>query len=363
MTGTIVQKKKTRQSNLELLRVFSMILILLYHMARWAEPVNKIDEILVTALSSWGILGVNAFVAISSYFLLDQKFKLSRVLTVLMQLITYSIVFLGIRLAYDYVSTGTPVLKNLLIHGFEGLAAPFWVTRYWFVWTYILLCILSPFLNLLIQRLNRSNHLKLLACMSFILIYGTFGNGEGVVCDLSFFIYIYISVAYIKKYPDSFLERKAAIGSAIMAVLLVFAKALLSFFGAAGDMVSSSVFSTNRHSAYMVLMALLVFCVFKNMKMKQSPFVNFLAPLALGIYLFHENMAFNLTDLLCQKMSSVLHIPSFALLLICAAILFTVGGAVELVRRTLDKPFIRFVNNSQIAKRIDKQMELNEKEE
>ncbi len=352
-------KKTNRSSNIELLRIISIVLILFYHLARNSAPVNTVDTVFLTALSSWGILGVNCFVAISGYFLLEQKFKLSRVAVVFFQTVTYSVVFLAVRLAYDFIYFDKPIISNLVSLEFAGLSAPFWVTRYWFVWTYLLLCIFAPFLNLLIEKLTRANHIKLLVCMSFILLYGTCGNGVGIVCDLSFFVYIYFAVAFIKKYPGGFFEKFGKTGSLIMALVLILAKNALPYLGSLGDMVSSTLFSTNRHSAYMVIMALFLFCAFKNMRMKQNKAVNFLALQSLGIYLFHENLLFLVSDHLYAKLDTELALPASFLILIGALILFIAGSSVEFVRRILcDKTVASWTSNSKTGKKIDEIMEL-----
>ena len=352
-------KKSVRSSNIELLRIISIVLILLYHLARNTVPQNIGETLVITSLSSWGILGVNCFVAVSSYFLLDQKFKFSRIASVLVQTVFYGIIFLGIRVVTDYANLGTPVVSNLFELVFKGFTAPFWVTRYWFVWTYMLLCLVSPFLNLFIEKLTRENHVKLLICMSFILIYGTFGNGTGIVCDLAFFVYIYFAVAFIKKYPNGSFEKFAVLGSIFMAVALIIAKTVLSMLGSFGDMVSSSLFSTNRHSAYMVIMALFVFCAFKKFKIKQNNAVNFLAVQTLGIYLFHESNLFNIADYTYEKIETITALPSSVIIIICTVLLFAAATLVDFIRRKLfDKAVISAVNKTKLCKWIDKTMEI-----
>lgn len=74
-------KKKQRNSNLELLRIISMFLIVLGHFAwqtNWS--VNNDTSLIrlgaIHCLWIGGKLGVNLFILISGYFLINSKFKL-----------------------------------------------------------------------------------------------------------------------------------------------------------------------------------------------------------------------------------------------------------------------------------------------
>lgn len=351
-------QKKMRQSNFELLRVISIVLIILYHLG---TNVDKSDHgILITAFSSWGILGVNCFVAISCYFLSEQKFKFSRIAFIFVQMLTYGAAFFGIRLAYDYFTVGTPIISNAAKLLYKGFTAPLWVTSYWFVWTYILLCILSPFINLALSKSSQKNHALLIAVMSFVLLYGTLGNGTGIVVDLAFFLYVYVFVDYIKKYPQNKLVGFSTWASVIMAFVLIVSKAVLCKLGGVGEIISATVFNTGRHSAYMVIMSLFVFCAFKNMKIKQNGFVNFLANQSLGIYLFHENKLITLSVILFEFLEKKLSLSNFFIIIIGFAILFTAGTAIDFIKKEIiDKPILKLVNRLPFIKKTEEIMNLD----
>ncbi len=348
-----------RQENIELLRVISVILIIFYHLSRNTVPTSSADAVAIGCLSPWGILGVNCFVAISSYFLADQKFKMSRIINVFVQMVTWGIIFLFVRLIYDFYTKGTPVIHNFAELFCDGLAAPFWVTRYWFVWTYILLCIASPFINLLLNNMTEKSHAVFLAASSLIIIYGTFSSGSGIVSDLAYFIYIYAFVSYIKKYPVTFVEKHSAPVSIIMTAMMITSKILVEFIPFFRNRIFYSIFDTGRHSAFMVIMSLFVFCTFKNMKVKENKAVSFIALYSLGIYLFHENCTFNLTDFLYGKLQSSLSLPASLLVIIGSAILFIIGILADVVKKNvIDKPLIKLINKLPFTNKVNKFMDL-----
>lgn len=355
--------KENRQSNIELLRIISVILIILYHLSRNAVPTSTADSIITNILSPWGMLGANCFIAISSYFLTEQRFRTSRIVGIFIQMLTYGLIFLAVRLVYDYVTKGAPIFSNFVQLFCDGLGAPFWVTRYWFIWTYILLCIVSPFLNILLNSLSKKGHAVFLVSISFIIIYGTFSNGNGIVADLAYFIYIYAFISYIKKFPNTFIEKHSVSGSIIMTLIFIVSKILLKFFPIFKSRIFYSVFDTNRHSAYMVIMSLFVFCAFKNMKMKQSRIINSLALHSLGIYLFHENCIFNLADLLCDKLNESFKLPASVILVIGFAVLIVTALIADFAKReTVDKTLIKLINKLPLLKRAEEFMNLESNE-
>ena len=92
LMNTNAQKKSLRNSRVELLRIISMILIVAFHATRMgcietSQPFYIYFSGIV--LGSWGILGVDIFVIISSYFLVDQNFKSQRLINIAFQTFTY----------------------------------------------------------------------------------------------------------------------------------------------------------------------------------------------------------------------------------------------------------------------------------
>lgn len=71
---------KIRNSNLELLRIVSMILIIMHHYAVHGgfDLLNTeldLNRIWIQILSIGGKIGVNCFVLITGYFMINSKFK------------------------------------------------------------------------------------------------------------------------------------------------------------------------------------------------------------------------------------------------------------------------------------------------
>ena len=86
--------KKLRDSNIELLRIISMIMIVVHHYEMFAGFTNSgnvsLNSYIEIALYSLGKLGVNIFVIISGYFLITSQFNTKKAVKLWMQIFFYS---------------------------------------------------------------------------------------------------------------------------------------------------------------------------------------------------------------------------------------------------------------------------------
>lgn len=89
---------KNRKSNIEWLRIFCMTLIVAYHYAIYSKFTFDngitINKMIIQFLSIGGEIGVNCFILISGYFLVDSQFKTKKVVKIILETVTYSIIFL-----------------------------------------------------------------------------------------------------------------------------------------------------------------------------------------------------------------------------------------------------------------------------
>ena len=138
---------KTRDSNMEMLRIVAMLLVMLIHAnfkaignpthEEWtAVPVDTFVRFFVGALSS---VCVNVFVLISGWYGIN--FKLSGLGKLLFQVLFFVILLMPLLLMWR-----TSPLEFL--HGL--------IKNYWFVTAYILLFIFAPALNAFAEHADRS---------------------------------------------------------------------------------------------------------------------------------------------------------------------------------------------------------------
>ena len=131
-------KQKTRNSNIELLRILSMFLILLGHI--YATRFDSDGQPAVvwyanTLFGTWSILGVDLFVVISAWFFSEQSFSFKRIISVLFQAISYILAF-GIYHAVLDCSAGFSI-RLFATSFFYFFADNLFFEHHWFVIAYL----------------------------------------------------------------------------------------------------------------------------------------------------------------------------------------------------------------------------------
>lgn len=141
MNSSIVVNKG-RSSNIELCRLFAIFLVLLIHSVFASlgvpEKLSMSSACLIMG-ESFGIIGVNVFVLISGYFSIKptrQKF-----LFILYTCLFYAALRIGVG----------------LIMGQVNFKYVFFISQSnWFVFTYLVLMLIAPVLNLWIGSVNKN---------------------------------------------------------------------------------------------------------------------------------------------------------------------------------------------------------------
>ena len=198
-----------RNSNIEALRVLSMLLIILLHffyqggILKTIKPQDGIHFYIVWTLEAFALVSVNCFILISGYFLCEAKFKLKKICLLLLQIWFYSVVLYLVCCAFKYDTFNIKTL--ILVYLFPTITG-----KWWYASVYVALYFIFPYINLALKHLTRKQHLYLICTLvmifSFIpvLIFfsiDTLGHLNGY--SLLWFIVLYIIAAYLRKYPDS----------------------------------------------------------------------------------------------------------------------------------------------------------------
>lgn len=280
-----------RASNIELLRILSMVMIIGFHIAihshfpRYAE-VFTVNSLWLRFLRMGGKVGVNIFVLISGYFMVTGSSpNYTKAARLWLQVFTYSILCLLVALAFGSETFSIlSVVKNLL---------PILRTKWWFATTYFLLFLLAPYLNKGLQALDENMHRWLLIILFAVWsVIPTFLPVNLECNNLLWFVFLYALAAYLRLHFDpSRLKTKTC----LLFTLLVAVASYLIFLGLAWldtkitlpDNYTSEFFTMEKLPV--LLMSLGLFLGFLNLKMKSSPIINHLASATFGIYLIHDN--------------------------------------------------------------------------
>lgn len=276
-----VQGRKARQSNMELLRLVSMLFVLMLHAnylsLKMPRPADLAASPLPTFFGAFieqlAIVAVNVFVLISGWFGIRPRWK--GLASLLFQVEFFS---LGVLLVF--LSAGTPVSGTVL----RDTLYP--VANYWFVVAYVGLFILSPVLNLFAERATRRQlGLFLVAFFTWEFFYGfirdigRFGGGYSTMS----FVGLYLLARYVRLHSPRWTRMGGGKLLALYLLTVLVGVACFLFMLAQGR-VKGYFFSYN--SPFVILGSLCLVLLFSRFRL-QSRFINWMAASSLSIYLLH----------------------------------------------------------------------------
>ena len=192
---------KERNSGLELLRILCIWGILCMHLSgTYTLSTNLPTLVTLNVINSLFNICVTCFVLISGYFSITLKWD--KLFSLWCIVIFYSLADAAIS-----YSIGTPLtLTELFKSVFPSITG-----KYWFFTTYMLLAILSPYINKIPQILPQKQfkNLLLLLVAIFYLLPTFFyfeiikDNGKGPVCMLIVYLIGRYIALYAKRPPQS----------------------------------------------------------------------------------------------------------------------------------------------------------------
>ncbi len=340
---------KSRQSNMELLRIVAMLMIITLH---YLDKGNVLPEFAQMSAPNhylaWFVealcyTAVNIYVLISGYFLCTSKFTFKKLFLLWIQIIFYSWIIGGIFLLTGMAGEGATSIYELIF-----IAFPVTAGHYWFATVYVLLFCVFPFVNAGVAKMNKKQHR---ACMVMLLVVFSLWNtvlpmtipmadNEGM--DIAWFITVYIVAAYLRKYPEDMKHKRWVYVAGyfllcgvtfISGILLVYVDGIVGKLGG---------YATNWYaynSLPVLLASVCLFIAFIKTDIKNIKFgkvINMISGATFGVYLIHEHryMRYLWPQWLGVEQNSdkpwmILHLLGSVLLV------FAIGTIIELVRKWL----------------------------
>lgn len=284
--GTVIMSSSgnvIRDSNIELLRIVLISMILCLHYFKYSETLHTLKPSDLNYypafwLESLFIVAADCFVLITGYYQINEKFKLKKVIELWKQVIVYSA---AISLIF-WFSGIEPVTIPTILQAFF----PVITGTYWFVTTYIVLYLFSPFINTALNGLKNEDHKKLilvLAVFFVILPSLNFTSFTDTGYSLYNFIFLYCVGAYINKY-DLPVKRLTYFlsGYFICSFIILFGVTLFRIFPETPDIFYADPWNYN--FIFVELAAICLFMVFRHIKIKSRK-INAIAASVFGIYL------------------------------------------------------------------------------
>lgn len=347
--------QKQRDSSFELLRIISMLSIVGCHFATHGGFDFNLQTLSIprfwwSILEFGGNFGVNVFVLISGYFLIEDKSEKINVRKVLK--IWGQVFFYAIAIATIFCGLGIQKLSfKLMMKAIFPIIGENW----WFASTYMALYLLHPFLNKLLNGLDKGEFQKLVILLLVMwCVIPTF-TGELYSFQSNnflWFVVLYCVAAYIRKYDLSprLTCRHYVCGLAVFSVLRYFSSVVLILIGTRIPFAGTYHLAFyGKRSILTFLSAFSIFMVFKNIKLGYNKWINLVASATFGVYLIHDNgivRRFLWGSIF--KNATWQDTPLLVPYSVFAVLVVYVGGTIlELLRqRTLERVYLKMVDDT-----------------
>lgn len=204
---------KKRIVSMELLRIIAMMMVVMLHYLGKGKLLDPLTgEISVNGYAAWileslSIVAVNVYMLISGYFLVNSRFRISRMVELICQVLFYSVLVEAVLIA-----TGLVEKEVLEINRILEIIFPLQMEHYWFMTAYIIMYLFSPLLSVAVQHMEqkqlRNTILLLLLFFSVsksVLPVKLMIDQKGY--DGIWFICVFLVAAYIRLYGIPFFEK------------------------------------------------------------------------------------------------------------------------------------------------------------
>ena len=267
-------KSFNRNPAFELLRIYSIFLILLRHLKAFSYPVEKQDPAYNSIMFIDSLTEVcdNEFIFISGYFSCLQNLKITRLFPVILQNLFYSVSGSIYALSKHLVHFDTKFLLKTIF--------PITFDVFWYTGPFIISQIFfSPIYKGLYQ-LGKKYHILLIAIVAYSATIGCRGYGYSITqwsngTNINIFIYCLLIGSYLRFYDvklNSFLS---------LAGIITFS--FLHYFGAVITGIRL-IFAP-----LPIIASVFIFLFFKNLKIDKNSIIgkaiNFLSDYNFGVYM------------------------------------------------------------------------------
>ncbi len=349
-----------RQANFEVLRVVAMAMIVALHFLQRGDILLPLyEEINIVNATAWliksfCIVAANCYVLIAGYFLVGAEWKCKKILTLVSQILFYSILIPVVCMVL-----GIGNVREWTIYEWITAVLPLQMEHYWFATAYVLLFVLSPVLAAGVKQLSKK---QLELVIGILLIYFCVFKSLSPILlatdqygyDYPWFICLFLIASYIRLYGNRenglqigkiklFATAKKSVVCYLVFALAIFAVSVVLGLITARigkfDYYMNMVFSYNH--ILTLLASVSFFYAFLHWEPKEGGAVRFLckmAPYTFGVYLIHENVA--IRDLWAgwfgveKVKDSLLFVPYMVLVIIC---LFAVCMTIDYIRACIFK--------------------------
>lgn len=331
----------TRERNFEVMRTWAMFSIVIYHcMCHGIGSDYAFDLQLPVSLFNFtfsdfilviGSIAVNLYVLVSGYFLVNVRFKVSRIIRTWVSALFYSVIITTMFLLLSLEPWSIVTLGKSFF--------PLSTDAYWFVSQYIGLLILSPFLAMLVRQLSYRQYVALLIGMGLMVlsVIPDFPLGKRFSISHGNSVWSFVYLFFIAGFIRLHLKR-IPMGKLVMTVLsLVFltmvSEMVLGIHNGVGHLLWFN------YNGILLFLSVAVFVFIRQQQIPETGIWSLMvkvAPYTFGVYLIHDHLL--MRDWIWKTLSMTSYanqwIYALAVMVVCVLI-FAICILIDTVRKRL----------------------------
>ena len=337
-----------RQVNFELLRIVAIgMIIMVHYMGRGGIllPYGEDGSALNHAawfIESFCVESLNCYVLISGYFFIDSVWKPKRILSLVAQVLFYSVL-----IPVAMICIGMLSISELSIYDWMTFVLPFQTEHYWFATHYLILYLFAPILAAGVQVMEKRTQQIVIF---FLLLFFSIGKTVipfNLVTDTDGYHYgwllcLFLVAAYIRKFGFPWLEKGKRslvlyIGMCILIWVVSAASGMIERRTGALSHYVEMPYTLNYFLVFIASLAL--FFLFRNLQINEGMaafLIRKAEPHTFGVYLLHCHILVQGKWMYWLGLEKVqrtwLFIPH---MIICVLIIYIVGTVVDFVRAYL----------------------------
>lgn len=296
--------KAKRQSGIELLRIIAMVQIIYLHLYQYAGlrttsmALGDIDGFITTFAWDLCRTPVDVFIMISGYFMITAKFDIKKTWNKVGS-VWGAMIFYSLAISVIYFIVHPHKVNGITI---AGAFVPFFSRRWYFLTNYIIVMLLSPFINKLLVSLTKKQYQYLLGLTVVIFsLWATIAKvdvldeifGIHKVLDpyygksLTGFLMMYVIGGYLRLYHPQKTNEDGKQKPNVLYIIAFFVLCIIDtglYYLAPEYKHVFGMFNNPIVLAESVLLILF----FRDLNFS-SKIVNTIAGTTLGIYIIHEH--------------------------------------------------------------------------
>lgn len=354
-----------RDSNLELYRIITMLLIVAHHfvvnsgvMDKAYEAPLSANSIFLFLLGAWGKTGINCFIMITGYFMCKSRITLEKYVRLLSEIVFYNFV-----IAVVFAITGYGTWREII--------EAFFVIRYVdsgnFTACFLIFYLLIPFWNILINNISKKQHQILLCILGFLYVFlGTIPLLFGVVFNyVSWFGFLYLVAAYIRFYSCEKKNWGLYTGIFVMAGMLSVIACLI--IGSRYDRQVAYLFMFDSNTFIAFAISVCSFMWFRQWNIGYRKWINIISGSTFGVLCIHANsnsmrrwLWKTVVDVEGHYALPIVRLVAYSIA--CVVLIFACCTLLDLIRKKYIEPFVMtlITGNSLFKSMQDKFEVINE---